>query len=427
MSTARTAGALVGDDELAAAVAAETDVMEELLVALVETPTTLGNEEAGQELIAESLRAAGLDPVDVPLDETVLRAHPLAAPFSWEVTGKRNVVATWAGSGDGRSLVLNGHIDVVPPGGESLWSGDPFVARRDGDWLVGRGAGDMKAGLAAMIGAVRGLRRLGLAPAGDLQLQSVVEEECGGNGALQCVLAGHVGDACVIPEPFPDAVTISQVGVLWFHVDVAGIPAHVGEFGVGVNAIEAVLPVVAALRELEAELNADPPPPYDELEHPINLNVGVLRGGDWPSTVPAECTLSGRLAVFPGQEVTWLQQRVEDTVAAAAREHPSLAAHPPRVRYEGFAGGGVEVAAGHPLVQVVSTAHEAVTGRRPERLATTATTDARAFVSSGIPAVCCGPQAERIHGVDERVSLPSMVTTAQVLALVVRDWCGVRA
>ena len=428
MPTAETVSALVGDEDLAAAVAAETVAMEELLVRLVDAPTTLGNEESGQALVAAALREAGLEPVDVPMDEAALRAHPLAAPFSWPVTGKRNVVATWAaGAGEGRSLALNGHIDVVPPGGEGLWTADPFSARRDGDWLVGRGSGDMKAGLAAIVGAVRGLRRLGLAPVGDLCVQSVVEEECGGNGALQCLLAGHTADACVIPEPFPDSVSISQVGVLWFHVDVAGIPAHVGEASVGVNAIEALIPIIEALRQLEAELNQDPPPPYDELEHPINLNVGVVRGGDWPSTVAAECTLSCRLALFPGQEVAWLQARVEGVVATAAQAHPYLSAHPPVVRYDGFTGNGVEVALDEPLVQVVAAAQEAVTGSAPERVATTATTDARAFVAMGIPAVCFGPLAERIHGVDERVHLPSMVTTAQALALVVRDWCGVTA
>jgi acetylornithine deacetylase len=258
-------------------------------------------------------------------------------------------------------------------------------------------------------------------------LQSVVEEECGGNGALQCVLAGHVGDACVIPEPFPGAVTVSQVGVLWFRVDVAGIPAHVGEAGVGVNAIEAMLPVVAALRELEAELNADPPPPYDELEHPINLNVGVIRGGDWASTVPAECSLSCRLALFPGQEPAWLRARVEDAVARAAQGHPYLAAHPPRVRYDGFAGEGVELPAGSPIATAVAGAWAAAAGTPALPLATTATTDARAFLASGIPAVCCGPSAERIHGVDESVHLPSVSTTALMLALLVRDWCGVAA
>ena len=429
MSSTETAPSRVGDDDLTAAVAAEAEAMEELLVRLVEAPTTLGNEEPGQVIVADALRGAGLEPLDVWLDEQALRAHPLAAPFSWSVAGKRNVVATWpgAGTGTGRSLVLNGHVDVVPAAGEGLWSGDPFTARRDGDWLTGRGAGDMKAGLAAIVGAVRGLRRLGVAPLGDVLLQSVVEEECGGNGALQCLLAGHRGDACVITEPFPGAVTVSQVGVLWFHVDIAGVPAHVGEASVGVNAIEALVPIVAMLRELEAELNEDPPPPYDELEHPINLNVGVVRGGDWPSTVAAECSLSCRLALFPGQEVEWLQTRVEAAVARAARLHPYLAAHPPRVRYDGFAGAGVDVPRDTPIAIAVAAAHAAVTGSAPDLTPTTATTDARVFVASGVPAVCFGPRAERIHGVDERVHLPSMVSTAQVLALLVRDWCGVTA
>ncbi len=105
----------------------------------------------------------GLEPLDVPLDRAVLADHPGAAPFSWDVAGKSNVVATWepAAPADGRSLILNGHIDVVSPEPVSLWSSAPFTARRDGDWLYGRGAGDMKSGLAAMVGALRGLRRLG--------------------------------------------------------------------------------------------------------------------------------------------------------------------------------------------------------------------------------------------------------------------------
>ncbi len=427
MAKAATVSTRVGDDELAGAVAAEREAMEDLLVRLVETPTTLGNEEAGQAIVEEAFRDAGLEPRRIPMDADVLRAHPLAAPFTWTVDGKSNVVATWEGAGTGRSLVLNGHIDVVPPAAESLWSGPPFSARRDGDWLVGCGAGDMKAGLVAIVGAVRGLRRLGLAPLGDLLVQSVVEEECGGNGALQCILAGHRADAVVITEPFPAAVTVSQVGVLWFHVDIAGIPAHVGDAGVGVNAIEAAFPVVASLRELEAELNADPPPPYDVFEHPINLNVGVITGGDWPSTVAAECSLSCRLALYPGQRVDELKARVEAAVDRAARAHPYLAAHPPRVRYDGFAGEGVSVPADAPVVDALAAAHERVTGAAPERTATTATTDARVFVASGIPAVCFGPLAERIHGVDERVHLPSVVGTSQVLAVMVRDWCGIAA
>jgi acetylornithine deacetylase len=420
--------ASVSDHDLVAAVAAEQEWIESLLERLVEVPSTLGEEEPAQVVVAGALQDLGLEPVDVPMDADALRASPLAAPFGWDVAGKRNVVATWRAAGTGgRSLTLNGHVDVVPPAAEALWTSPPFTPVRDGEWLVGRGTGDMKGGLAAMLGAVRALRRLGVAPLADVQLHSVVEEECGGNGALQCLLSLPHTDAAVIPEPFPGAVSVSQVGVLWFHVELEGIPVHVGDAGEGVNAIDAAVRVIGRLRELEAELNDGPPPPYDAVPHPINLNVGTIRGGDWPSTVPAACTLSCRIALFPGQDVAELRRRVEAAVSRSTSDHPWLERHPPRVRYEGFAGRGVEVPHDAPIVRALAAAHEAVAGSTPALVPTTATTDARVFVESGIPAVCLGPLAERIHGVDERVHLPSVATTAQTLALLIRDWCGVTA
>jgi acetylornithine deacetylase len=411
---------------IAAAVAAESVYMQELLVRLVEAPTTLGNEEPGQEVIRDAFRELGLEPVDIALDEEMLRSHPAASPFSWDVSGKSNVVADWepVGAG-GRSLVLNGHIDVVPPAATGLWRTPPFSALRDGDWLYGRGAGDMKCGLAVMLGAVRALRGLGLAPLAPVQLQSVVEEECTGNGALQCAVSGLQADACVVTEPFPGSISVSQVGVLWFHVDIAGLPAHAGDAGDGANAIEASFPVVAALRQLEEQLNEEIPAAYAMFEHPINLNVGVVRGGDWPSTVAAECTLSCRLAVFPGQTVEWLKASVETVVAEAAAAHPFLAAHPPRVRYDGFACAGSELDREHPLVTTLAGSFASLEGATPTLVSTTATTDARLFLQQGIPAVCFGAWAENAHGVDERVNIPSMISAAQVIAVFIRDWCGV--
>src|SRR6476661_5232705 len=184
------------------AVAAEAAWMEDLLGELVAAPTVLGHEEPGQAVMARAFADCGLEPVDVPMDADAICADPHHSPFSWAVEGKRNVVASWVGSGGrGRSLILNGHVDVVPPASTALWTSDPFEPRRDGDWLYGRGAGDMKAGLVAMTGAVRALRRAGVRLAGDLQLQSVVEEECTGNGALQLLIDGHAADACVLTEP----------------------------------------------------------------------------------------------------------------------------------------------------------------------------------------------------------------------------------
>jgi acetylornithine deacetylase len=416
----------VPEPEIWAAVDAEADWMLDVLERLVSAPTVLGNEEPGQVVMDAAFRDLGLDPTDLPLDAAAIRADPFASPFSWDVSGKRNVLATWAAGGEGgRSLILNGHVDVVPPAAEELWTGSPFDPRRDGDWLVGRGAGDMKAGLVAIAGAIRGLRRLDVAPLAPIHLQSAVEEECTGNGTLQCLLSGPSADACVIAEPHSDHITVAQVGVLWIHVDIRGRPAHAATASaLGVNAIDAAATVTGALRELEAELNIDPPPPYDAFAHPINLNVGTIRGGDWTSTVAAECTVSYRLALYPDQRPQDLRRRVEQAIRGAAAADPFLAENPPRVRYDGFSCEGFSLSPHEPVATALSSAYGRFVGTPAPLLATTATTDARHFVRRGIPAVCFGPRAEEVHGVDERVSIASMVQSAQILAAFIQDWCG---
>ena len=150
----------------------------------------------------------------------------------------------------------------------------------------------------------------------------------------------------------------------------------------------------------------------------------MIHGGSWPSIVASECTLSFRIALYPGVHVDDMKERVERTIATAAAEQPYLAAHSPTVRYDGFACEGISVPADDAVVDVLSASIERITGERPPAIASTATTDARAFVQHGIPAVCFGPRAEGLHGVDERVFWPSVVQTAQVLALFIRDWCG---
>jgi acetylornithine deacetylase len=414
-----------GPDEILAAIAAEQPAIERLLVDLVAAPTVLGRESAGQEVMRTAFEELGLEPREVALDPEALRSHPGASPFSWDVSGKSNVVADWGPDepSGGRSLILNGHIDVVSPEPADMWSSSPFTARRDGDWLYGRGAGDMKAGLAAIVGAVRGLRGLGLEPLAPVQLQSVVEEECTGNGALACVLAGRPADAVIVTEPTSLAIQTSQVGVLWFQVVVRGRPAHAGEATAGANAIEASFAVIKALRALEEELNVAPPAPYDVYERPIHLNVGVIRGGDWASTVAAECRLHCRLALFPGDAVDDLRSKVQDAVTEAAA---GLEGFEATVHYDGFACEGYTLDPPAAFLEPLSDACSKVTGAQPVTFASTATTDARNFGLYGAsPAVCFGPHAENIHSADERVLLSTVTQTAQALGLFIGAWCGV--
>lgn len=410
--------------EILEAVAVQQPATEQLLADLVRAPTLLGAERAGQEVVRRAFDELGLRVEEVPLDAQALRAHPGGAPFSWDVSGKFNLVAGW-GPGEhrgGRSLILNGHIDVVSPEPSDLWTSPPFEPRRVGDWLYGRGAGDMKAGLAAIVGAVRGLRQLGLEPLAPVELQSVVEEECTGNGALACVLAGRPADAVIITEPTGLAIQTAQVGVMWFQVLIRGLPAHAGSAPAGHNAIEASHRVIASLRELEAEMNLAPPPPFDVYEHPINMNVGIIQGGDWASTVAARCTLHCRIADYPGGTIEQLRARVEAAVAASVAELPGFDA---TVLYDGFACNGFVLEPLAPLVPALESACLAATGGPAAVFASTATTDADTFFFYGdSPVAVFGPHAEQIHAIDERVSLRSVLQTAQTLALFIADWCG---
>jgi acetylornithine deacetylase len=250
----------------------------------------------------------------------------------------------------------------------------------------------------------------------------VVEEECTGNGALACVLAGSPADAAIITEPTRGAIWHAQVGVLWFAVRVVGRGGHAGDGGA--DAIEASYAVIRALRGLEAALNTAKPALYAEYPHPIHLNVGMIRGGDWPSTVAGECVTNFRLACFPGEPVAELRARVEATVALAAAD----LSHHVEVRYDGFQCEGYELPVDAPVIGALGDVVERLRGARPPLFASTATTDARTFALYGdTPAICFGPTAEHEHGVDERVHIPSVIETAQAIALFIADWCGVEA
>jgi len=194
----------------------------------------------------------------------------------------------------------------------------------------------------------------------------------------------------------------------------------------GANAIEACQPLFAALRALEAELNAEPrPPAYAGHPHPINLNIGVFSGGDWPSTVPAFACFDCRLSFFPGVSCAEMRRRVEEVVSRAAMGDSWLRASPPRVVFHGFRSEGHALPAGLPMVDVLTGCHRELCGAEPEEYIATCTTDLRAFVHFGRgQATCYGPVAHNIHAANERVLIDSVAHTAKAYALFLARWCG---
>ena len=418
----------INEREILAAVAAQRDEAVTFLQALVKEPSLLGQEHSAQALMKARFHAMGLAVHELAIDEAALKDHPGYSPSIVSYDGRVNVIGVHEPrTTRGRSLILNGHIDVVPVGAERLWTRPPFEPWIDGDKLYGRGANDMKAGIVAYTMAVQALHRLGWQPAARVLLQSVIEEECTGNGALACLVAGYSADAAIIPEPFLEKVMSAQMGVMWMTLDVYGVPVHASVAHTGIGAIEFAQHLVACLRELEAQWNEpqNRHALYCQHDHPVNFNLGRIEGGEWASSVSTHCRVDLRLGFYPGVKPAEVRRQVEALLRQAHAEHPAQASVKVEVSYHGFQAEGLVVDLQQPALQTLMQAHHDITGQVCGTRATTATTDVRFFHLYGnIPSTCYGPLGANIHGVDEWVSINSLQQVTAVLALTIARWCG---
>ncbi|AMJ60697.1 ArgE/DapE family deacylase [Bosea sp. PAMC 26642] len=398
---------------------------------LIRFPSLRGEEHACQDFIFRELKLRGFTMDRFPMDRAAIAAHPGGAPFSEAHSEAPIVVGIHHPREEtGRSLILQAHVDVVPTGPESLWTHRPFDPVIEGDWLYGRGGADMKCGQGANFACLDALRRIGLQPAATLYLQSVVEEESTGNGALMTHLRGYRADAVLIPEPEEEMLVRANVGVLWFQVEVRGVPMHVREMGGGANAIDGAYRVIAALRQLEAELNAEKAgrEHFDALAHPINLNIGKIEGGDWASSVPCWCRIDCRISMYPGTSAETLSRRIEDCVRGFARQDMFLANNPPQITFNGFYAEGYVLEPGSEAEAVLGRAHQAAVGAPLQSFMTAGYIDTRVYaLYDKIPALCYGPKSENIHAFDERCSLASLKKITGAMALFVAEWCGVES
>jgi acetylornithine deacetylase len=282
----------------------------------------------------------------------------------------------------------------------------------------------MKSGVAINLFLARLLHDLDLPLGGDLIVHSVIEEECTGNGALAASLR-HRADAALVTEPECGWFTRAHLGVLWFRVAIEGRSWHALEAWRGVNAIAKMVPIIQALQALDTELNERVHPEFAHVEHPINLNIGVIRGGDWPSTVPGACELHCRVSFFPGQSVPELRAIIEERIRRAAGGDEWLRAHPPVVTYDGFQSRGSVVAVEEPSVQLLDANHRRVYGTEMPTRVQTSICDMRYYNFVGVPAGCYGATGANGHGADEWLDLDSLVPTAKVIGGFILDWCGI--
>ncbi|WP_233155559.1 ArgE/DapE family deacylase [Sedimentitalea arenosa] len=413
------------------AIESSFDKQVSFLADFVRIPSLRFQEGPAQDFIAAALHERGyeIDEWQVHLGD--LEPLPGFGPIHGDFSRARTVVGTHRPSVTrGRSLILQGHLDVVPTGPLDMWTHPPFEPAIIDGWMYGRGAGDMKSGTVAAIFALDALRHAGFEPAARIHLQSVIEEESTGLGALSTLQRGYRADLALLPEPSGHTVNRAQIGVLWFRIAVKGKPTHVAVAQEGSNAIMAAHDVIRALEKLEADWNAQAAndPVYGDVPHPLNFNPGRIAGGDWASSVPSWCYVDCRMGVLPGQDLEAAKSQIEACVAAASRDHPFLSNNPPEVVWNGFqAEGYVLGPETEPGLEALRRSHAAVFGEGAElaERKMTALTDTRFYgLYYGIPAFCYGAQAENIHGFDERVNLESLLRTTEVLALFIADWCG---
>jgi acetylornithine deacetylase len=256
----------------------------------------------------------------------------------------------------------------------------------------------------------------------------VIEEECTGVGALSTLQRGYRADACFIPEPTGGKMVRSQVGVIWFRLKVRGFPVHVFEAGAGSNAIMAAYHLIHALEKLEVEWNerAKGDLHFKAVTHPINFNPGIIRGGDWASSVPAWCDVDCRIAVLPGWSVADCQAEIRACVAAAARDHRFLSNNPPDIEWSGFLSEGYELKDSAEPEAAFGKAFSAVYGGAVEDLVFTALTDTRFYgLNYNIPSLCFGASGAAMHGFNEYVDLDSLRKSTKATALFIAEWCGV--
>jgi acetylornithine deacetylase/succinyl-diaminopimelate desuccinylase family protein len=359
------------------------------------------------------------------------------------VAGRDNAVGRIRGTGGGRSLIFNGHMDVVPPGPAGDWSdGDPWSGRISGGRLWGRGASDMKAGLIAQAMAARALRDAGIRLAGDLILEAVVGEEMMEHelGTTACVERGYRADAAVVSEPSgpPSQLAVCPVspGVLWFTLAVEGKATHTSMRGatlepggesIGVSAVDRIVLLHQALAGLERDWRVTKPHPLFPPGHFSILPgviVGAPRSGLVPFVVPDEARMEVIVWYSPAETADDVRDEIQQHIARAAAGDNWLRAHPPVVTWRHHWPKSV-LDPDHAIVLATATAHTGATGRPAVIAGFPAVEDTTWLNAAGIPAISYGPGDLRAaHAVDESVALAEVHEATLAYALLAAEWCG---
>ncbi len=386
---------------------------------VVRIPSVFGNEGPAQKFMESKYKKIGLDVVLYQAEHEKICGHPAFVESGLSYNNRPNIIGILKGDPLAKSVTLHGHIDVVSPEPISSWIYNPWGGEIVEGRLYGRGALDMKGGLMANYFALKTIINLGM---------STVEEEVGGGpGTLACLIEGYRTDGFVGTEPHALKVTVAHGGILYFKIKLIGKTSHAGMAHLGVNAIGKMYPIYQALIELDTKRGREIK--FDLFAkgsgRATHLNIGKMVAGDWASTVAGFAELDCRISFVPGETEAEIKELIHKTVKEVADRDPWLAEHQPTVEWYGWHTDPWLQDPESPYVRSFLESGTQVLGYPMEIVGRASGNDAR-FTQffDKMSGICFGPLGENIHGLDEYVTLDSLVKTAQILALHVVDWCG---
>jgi acetylornithine deacetylase len=396
------------------------------LSGLLKHPSVMGSEESAQRHYAELLKLLDME-IDIwePKAED-MKINPDFMPARDDYTGSPDVVGVLRGTGGGRSILLNGHVDVVPAGGND-WTDDPWSGKIEDGKVYGRGANDMKGALIAYLMAMKAIKEAGIDLKGDVLIGSVIGEETGGAGTLSLINRGYRADGAIISEPSDLRVCPVSMGVIWFRVRVRGLMAHAATSYLGVNAISKAAMLIQEIDAYEERMIRDKKHPlYSHHPSPFSINIGIIKGGVFPTSVPDEVILEARMSFSPDDDIAQVKKELEEAIHKAAMKDEWLRDHLPEIEWYGFCLNSGSVPMDHPLLGAILYNFKLVKEREAEIIGTPWGTDAGALIRYGnIPTIVFGPgPGGMAHKADEYIDVDMLQDTTKVIAATILDWCG---
>lgn len=384
-----------------------------------------------QEWIAGFLRDLGFEVDQWEPDPAEMRDHPrYQEGLNWK--DRPITVGVLRGSGGGRSLILNGHLDTVSAEPVSEWEHNPWGADIVGDRLYGRGSSDMKGGIAANLAVAEAVARAG-GLKGDLIVEVVSDEETSGLGTIAAIRRGYTADACLVPEPSSFETWVAYRGIMFGEIRTEGRPAHAEipqphwRAGGGVSAIDAMRKVLDGIDVLNEDWRDRPDQRHPLLGTPSVIPT-IIRGGEFIASIPGQCEVELDVTYLPsnadeGGFGSKVRAEIERQIDATAQADPWLNEHPPQVSWtEDFPAA--EMDPNHPFVHAVVAA-AAEEGIESPIAGLNSWADAASYSREGVPSACFGPgDIMRAHTIDEWVSIEELRACARVIARLTAEWCG---